>query len=204
MMASTGQILLEITTNESSYATERRFPESMTIAELKNRLEIITGASAGTMKLSFHDTTGALLGEGDDDAKSVGDYAPAGAERLQLRVKDENVIRCDDLSGVSKYEMSAEEYEKRGESVLAFKARNKLGRFSDSAAAAAASAENEKIDHIKVGDRCEVTVKGVNPRRGQVKFVGRLPEKPGFFVGVHYDEPCGKNDGTFQGVRWVF
>ncbi len=199
-MASSAPVLLEITTNESTYVTERRFPESMTISELKNRLEVITGASAATMKLSFHDVTGALLGEGED-GKNLGDYTPTGAERLQLRVKDENVIKCDDLSGVAKYEISAEEYEKRGDSVMAFKMRNKLGRFSDSAAAAAAKADEEKAEHIKVGDRCEVTVKGVNPRRGQVKYVGKLPEKMGAFVGVHYDEPCGKNDGTFQGVR---
>lgn len=196
------QVLLEITANDSAFPTERRFPESMSISELKNRLEVITGASAATMKLSFHDSLGALLGEGED-GKTVGDYTPSGIDRLQLRVKDENIIRCDDLSAVPKFELSAEEYEKRGDSVMAFKMRNKLGRFSEKAAAAEAAAEEEKVDHIKVGDRCEVTVKGVNPRRGQVKFVGKLADKVGYFVGIHYDEPCGKNDGTFQGVRFV-
>lgn len=52
---------------------------------------------------------------------------------------------------------------------------------------------------IKVGDRCEVA----GGRRGEVMFVGRVPELPlGFWVGVKYDEPVGKNDGSVKGVRY--
>ncbi len=52
---------------------------------------------------------------------------------------------------------------------------------------------------IKVGDRCQVA----GGRRGEVMFVGRVPELPlGFWVGVKYDEPVGKNDGTVKGVRY--
>ena len=52
---------------------------------------------------------------------------------------------------------------------------------------------------IKVGDRCQVA----GGRRGEVAFVGRVPELPlGFWVGVKYDEPVGKNDGSVKGVRY--
>jgi len=52
---------------------------------------------------------------------------------------------------------------------------------------------------IKVGDRCQVA----GGRRGDVAFVGRVPELPlGFWVGVKYDEPVGKNDGSVKGVRY--
>jgi tubulin-folding cofactor B len=52
---------------------------------------------------------------------------------------------------------------------------------------------------IKVGDRCQVS----GGRRGEVMFVGRVAELPlGFWVGVKYDEPVGKNDGSVKGVRY--
>jgi len=53
---------------------------------------------------------------------------------------------------------------------------------------------------MKVGDRCEVTVGG---KRGEVKFVGKIPAiAPGWWIGVQYDEPVGKNDGTVKGARF--
>jgi tubulin-specific chaperone B len=34
-------------------------------------------------------------------------------------------------------------------------------------------------------------------------FIGRVPELPlGFWVGIKYDEPVGKNDGGVKGVRY--
>jgi len=34
-------------------------------------------------------------------------------------------------------------------------------------------------------------------------FIGRVPELPlGFWVGIKYDEPVGKNDGSVKGVRY--
>ena len=78
-----------------------------------------------------------------------------------------------------------------------------VGPPSSAAAAAAAAASENSIDDdhqrdlasaIKPGDRCEVNPGG---KRGLVRFVGSgvetLPR--GFWVGVEYDEPVGKNDG---------
>lgn len=51
---------------------------------------------------------------------------------------------------------------------------------------------------IKAGDRCEVS----GGRRGEVKYVGKCPElQSGFWIGVNYDEPVGKNDGSVKGTR---
>ena len=53
---------------------------------------------------------------------------------------------------------------------------------------------------MKVGDRCEVIVGG---KRGAVQFVGKIPQiAPGWWVGVQYDEPVGKNDGSVKGTRF--
>lgn len=39
-------------------------------------------------------------------------------------------------------------------------------------------------------------------RRAEVMFVGKIPEMPaGYWIGVEYDEPVGKNDGSVKGRR---
>lgn len=54
-----------------------------------------------------------------------------------------------------------------------------------------------KIDTLlQVGDRCEVDPGG---KRGEVKFVGKAESlAAGYWVGVQYDEPVGKNDGMYD------
>lgn len=104
--------------------------------------------------------------------------------------------------------MPADEYEKKTDSVLAWKKAEKLGRFNP----AAPSLEQAKIDSflqeiksrgIEVGKRCRVG--GEDAKRGEVKYVGDVKEIPGAigaWVGVQLDEPVGKNDGSISGTRY--
>lgn len=58
----------------------------------------------------------------------------------------------------------------------------------------------ESIDGIEVGMRCQVEP---GARRGQVAYAGLVPElKPGHWVGVVFDEPVGKTDGSVGGKRY--
>ena len=56
--------------------------------------------------------------------------------------------------------------------------------------------------HMREGQRCEVRT-SLGAKRGLVRVVGQDLEglPAGWFVGVEYDEPVGKNDGSINGVR---
>mmetsp|Transcript_118796 Transcript_118796/g.330179 ORF Transcript_118796/g.330179 Transcript_118796/m.330179 type:complete len:340 (+) Transcript_118796:116-1135(+) len=54
----------------------------------------------------------------------------------------------------------------------------------------------ESVEGIEVGNRCQVEP---GARRGVVSYVGEVPELAGdggFWVGITFDEPVGKTDGT--------
>ncbi|PWA00712.1 hypothetical protein BB558_003230 [Smittium angustum] len=117
------------------------------------------------------------------------------------------IVDFDDLSKIEKYEMPKEEYEKRQDSVLAYKMRNKLGRFTENS--------NEKVDEttslkeaeslksLSLGSRCEVSMSDSGlKRRGTIRFIGPTEFAKGIWVGIEYDEPLGKNDGSVQGTRY--
>ena len=59
----------------------------------------------------------------------------------------------------------------------------------------------DSVEGIKVGMRCEVQPGG---RRGVVAFVGEVKEigGGGYWVGVKFDEPVGKTDGTAGSKRY--
>lgn len=59
----------------------------------------------------------------------------------------------------------------------------------------------ESVQNIAVDMRCEVQPGG---RRGTIKYVGQVPELPegGYWVGILYDEPLGKSDGSVGGKRY--
>lgn len=57
------------------------------------------------------------------------------------------------------------------------------------------------VEGIEMGMRCEVQPGG---RRGQVSFVGQVPEigGGGYWVGVTFDEPAGRSSGTAGTKRY--
>ncbi|KAI1031107.1 hypothetical protein LB504_000675 [Fusarium proliferatum] len=117
-------------------------------------------------------------------------------------------INLNDTAGVDKYVMPEEEYEKKTDSVLAWKKAQKLGRF-DPDAPSHEETKLQALDRevatrgIAVGRRCRVG--GEDTRRGVIQYVGEVKEIPGglgSWVGVKLDEPVGKNDGSIAGTRY--
>jgi tubulin-folding cofactor B len=110
-------------------------------------------------------------------------------------------------AGVEKFVLSEEEYEKKTDSVLAWKKAQKLGRFDPNApsheqARIAEIAREIEARGIAVGKRCRVGQD--DTKRGEIKYVGDVKEIPGVgaWVGVQLDEPVGKNDGSIGGTRY--
>lgn len=198
-----------VTSTANRYGVERRFERGMSIATLKSKLELITGASAHSVKLSLFTAENKLVCTLDNDESLLGSYPVDDgmiiyAEDLNLKPDE-----YSDTSKVEKFEISDEEYQKRQDTVRAFKEKNKLGRFNEEEVKrkeaelkAKEEAEDEKAASINVNDRCEVRVPGQPARRGTVRYVGKTDFKPGSWVGVQYDEPHGKNDGSVGGKRY--
>lgn len=122
--------------------------------------------------------------------------------------------QLSDVSQVEKFELSEEAYARRTgspcrsgpalhvvhvcvlvDSVLAYKQRHKVGRFAPSSETPPSVVD---VD-IPVGARCQVesTEEGLH-KRGTVRFVGQTTfTKTGVWVGIEYDEPIGRNDGSY-------
>ncbi len=91
----------------------------------------------------------------------------------------------------------------------AFLEKNRLGKYNEEEVKKKAEeqqakeAEEEKTANaLQIEQRCEVTVPGQARRRGVIKFIGQTSFKPGWWIGIHYDEPVGKNDGSVEGKRY--
>jgi tubulin-specific chaperone B len=57
----------------------------------------------------------------------------------------------------------------------------------------------EEADKIQVGNRCQCSP---GERLGTVRYVGRIGAlKAGWWIGVEFDEPVGKGDGSVKGAK---
>ncbi len=82
------------------------------------------------------------------------------------------------------------------DTVLAYKQRHRIGRFAENGAEQPEEEETPQVD-IAVGARCEVESTEADFRkRGIVRYVGPTEFAKGVWIGVEYDEPIGKNDGS--------
>ena len=104
--------------------------------------------------------------------------------------------------------MPETQYEQLSDSVLAWKKKQKLGRFDPNA-----KSPEEMIEERRTKDEKEIKRKGVevgmrcrvgcdDTRRGVVRYVGEIMGLGGEkeagcrWVGVELDEPVGRNDGS--------
>ncbi|XP_028276428.1 tubulin-folding cofactor B [Parambassis ranga] len=188
----------------------RRFNRGTTIAQLKGNLEMIVGASASCMELELYSTSDKFLLKMDNNDALLGSYPVDDDCRIHVVDKSGGgTVEFADVSKVEKFELSDEAYSNRTDSVRSLMKKQRVGRFNEEEVAKkkaelAAQREEQKAaaDAISVGNRCKVQVPGQPERLGTVMYVGTTDFKPGFWVGVKYDEPLGKNNGTVDGKQY--
>ncbi|KLU89701.1 tubulin folding cofactor B [Magnaporthiopsis poae ATCC 64411] len=195
-----------------STSSERRITPSWSISHLKAKLETITGVPPSSQRLSLNvrGQQPVPIEAADEDATTLTGFPlEPYADLIVVDTRPPAArLNLTDATGVEKYVLPEAEYEKKQDSVLAWKKAQKLGRFDPEApgqaeARAAAHARDAADRGVEPGRRCRVGAD--DSRRGVVKYVGDVPEIPGgagFWVGVHLDEPVGKNDGSIGGKRY--
>ncbi|CAB3398674.1 unnamed protein product [Caenorhabditis bovis] len=192
---------LEITTNATEMPLEKKFPAQLLLKELKRKLELVVGTEASSMKMELYDSDGVKKADLSDDGKSLKDLGVRDGMRIHaIDITGRNEDLKDE-SMVEKYEISDDAYNQRTDSVRAWKKKMQEETKTSNAGAEALKRNEEAAKGIKVGDRCEIRIKSQMARRGEVAFIGPTKFKEGIWVGVKYDEPVGKNDGSVAGER---
>ncbi|CUS22337.1 LAQU0S05e03114g1_1 [Lachancea quebecensis] len=107
------------------------------------------------------------------------------------------------------YHLPEEDYQKRQDSVFQWKKDLRLGKFNPEHQARLQKDREEqqnRAEKLTLNERCSVSTPNLPERRGWLRFVGSLEplmNEPGMWCGVEFDEPVGKNDGSFKG-RYFF
>lgn len=170
------------------------------------------------MSLQLKDPRGGLVAELSDGARMLGYYSPQTGYVLHITDRDALSASAngwlEDVSKVPKYIMSDADYGRRENTYRRFKEAKlaqdaswtlereiaqRQGRASATPASQSEEHSEQAASHVAVGGRCEVSPGG---RRGTVRYCGAVDGLPdGVWVGVEYDEPLGRNDGSVNGKR---
>jgi len=210
---------------------EIRFDMHLTVEDVKHKLHRHSGTPAFSQRLILKDGGVPIANLDDDSKMLGYYSPESGMELHIIDTDPFSMSRgggLEDESQVQKYRMSEEDYDKRQGTVRDWIKQQKLkdpnwqppkpkmgmgnpwAKQDPAAAAAAAAAEAaaaevdlgpESVKGVEVGMRCECQPGG---RRGEVAFVGEVPKLGlggGFWVGVRFDEPVGKSDGTVKKER---
>ena len=194
----------------------------MTVARVKEKLMTHVGSNVSTMRLSLKDWDGALVAPMTDDSKMLGYFSPEDGWTIHIDDTDAHSASAggwlEDVSKVKKYEMSDEKYNARENTYRQWKneqlAKDPTWCLEKAMAERRGetwvpkqTVEDDEHQSLEasaivdqVGNRCEVNPGG---KRGVVMFVGKVEGLPkGWWVGVQFDEPVGKNDGAVKGKRY--
>ncbi|CAJ0941483.1 unnamed protein product, partial [Mesorhabditis belari] len=193
---------LEVTTNVNQFPYEKKFPSTIPLRELKKKLELVVGTSGDLMKIEVFDSEGNFVATLSDDSKSIAELGVRNGMRIHATDITGQNLELNNGDMVEKYNISDEAYNNRTDSVRALKKKMMAEKAQEEGNTQAIDPNQLAAANMKVGDRCEVRVKGNMERRGIIAFVGPTEFQSGYWVGVRYDEPVGKNNGSVAGVRY--
>lgn len=190
---------------------ELRLDLRMSVSELKDRLYKHCGTRPSSMTVLLRDRSGKINAELTDENAKLGFYSAQNGDTLFVVDDDPNSASAngwlENTDLVEKYTISEEAYNKRANTYRKFR-QEQLQRDPNWSMSGSASKNWTEADldesnkpEMRVGDRVEVTPGG---KRGEIRFVDHgLKDLPGgWWIGIRYDEPVGKNDGVVKGVRY--
>jgi len=209
--------------NLKSKFFELRFDKHMQIEDVYVKCcSHAGGGSAETVMLILQDPIGSMVAQLDDMTKPLGFYSPEDGWGIHVVDSDPNSLAAtgylENVSLVNKYEISDADYEKRDGTVRKWmqecKAKDptwtiekEMKRRRDPTweppVPKPENYEHDEAAILDINTRCEVCPGG---RRGMCMFVGKVEGlQPGWWVGVHLDDPLGQSsskDGCVKGVRY--
>ncbi|XP_020642944.1 tubulin-folding cofactor B [Pogona vitticeps] len=203
-------VSVSISSTLNAFRALKRYPRGLTIAEFKCKLELVVGSPASCMDLELYTVDDQFVMKLDSDDALLGSYPIDDGCRIHVIDRSGATIgEYEDASRVEKFEMPDDEYDKRTNTARSFMKRSKLGQYNKEEmqkkeAELEKKLAEEKVlaEAISVGARCEVRASGPPDKRGTVMFVGLTEFKPGYWIGIKYDEPLGKHDGSVNGKRY--
>ncbi|VDL11728.1 unnamed protein product [Hymenolepis diminuta] len=213
-MASAAYVSLLISSSVTALSSEKRYPLNTILSKFKENLVLITGCDDKTMKLELRDDNDKFVKELTDESKTLEELGVKNGYHVHVSDPNAKAGLYDDIPNeeTEGFKLTDEEYAQRRDTVLAWKRQNKLGQFkevdleelkaAEEAKKVKLADEKKRIQSMKVGDRCEVQIPKQPSKRGEIAFLGETKFKEGFWVGVKYDEPVGKNDGSVEGYRY--
>ncbi|XP_026571274.1 tubulin-folding cofactor B [Pseudonaja textilis] len=203
-------VSVSISSSLNSFRALKRYARGLTIAEFKCKLELVVGSPASCMELELYTPDDKFVMKLDRDEALLGSYPVDDGYRIHVIDRSGATIgEYEDVSRVEKFQISDTEYDKRTDSARSFMKRSHLGQYNKEEMSKKESELEQKLveekalaEAISVGARCEVRVSGQPNKRGTVMYVGLTEFKPGYMVGIKYDEPLGKHDGSVNGKRY--
>uniref|UniRef100_A0A8D0DRI1 Tubulin folding cofactor B n=1 Tax=Salvator merianae TaxID=96440 RepID=A0A8D0DRI1_SALMN len=203
-------VSVSISSSLNSFRALKRYARGLTIAEFRCKLELVVGSPASCMDLELYTPDDKFVMKLDSDEALLGSYPIDDGCRIHVIDRSGATLgEYEDVSRVEKFQLSDAEYDKRPDTARSFMKRSKLGQHNKEEMLRKEAEQEQKLaeekasaEAISVGARCEVRAPGQPAKRGTVLYVGLTDFKPGYWIGIKYDEPLGKHDGSVNGKRY--
>jgi len=186
----------------------KKFDLSTTVSSLKERLHFACGTAPENQILQLRDANETVINTLHPDDATIGSCGVEEGSCIYIVDTDPDasvnlIANMDNMSLETKYEIDEEAYKQRPDSFYQWKQVHLKSHFQKKAEKSLKNAEESAVaaEGVEVGMRCE-TGTDKDPRRGVVKWKGKIKDGKITYIGVRLDEPVGKNDGTAKGVRY--
>ncbi|EGR32395.1 tubulin folding cofactor b, putative [Ichthyophthirius multifiliis] len=183
---------------------EVRFELNSTISQVKQQIEKRYGTSSQMMQLVLEDSQGNKISSMNEDNQQLGYYNPQDNYTIHVIDLNPHSVLKDitDVNQVKKYQISEEDYDKIPDNFRKFK--QKIDQNNPNQNNNIVFVEDNYLqdfaEKMHKNDRCQI----INTKnRGTIQYIGKIPDLgQGYYIGIQLDEPIGKNNGSYNGVKY--